>query len=160
MATADGKGKYSGIEGQTWTRPKGKTNNYSLMHARVGPLIFHRDDVFAAEWTRDGTTLTAATAKEARMVMLTVRWSVQHRLLATAALVAGDVHFCAGRQVGDEGAGLLVAVATANGRRLGEWPIPGVPVTDGMAATEGRLFASATDGSVVCLGSVQQTPAR
>jgi outer membrane protein assembly factor BamB len=45
----------------------------------------------------------------------------------------------------------LWAVATADGQKLAEVPLPSPPVFDGMAAAGGRLVLSTTDGTVVCL---------
>lgn len=48
-------------------------------------------------------------------------------------------------------AGSLWAVSAATGEKLGEWSLPAVPVWDGLAAANGRLYLSTTDGSVRCL---------
>jgi len=48
--------------------------------------------------------------------------------------------------------GLLQAVSTEDGRKLGELRLSSPPVYDGMAAARGRLYIALTNGSVVCLG--------
>jgi len=45
----------------------------------------------------------------------------------------------------------LWAVSAADGRKLAECVLEGVPVFDGMAATPGRLYLAMADGRVVCL---------
>jgi outer membrane protein assembly factor BamB len=64
----------------------------------------------------------------------------QARILAQDAAYAGR-----------NGARLLV-VSAANGATLAERDLPALPVWDGMAAAQGRLFISLADGSVLCLG--------
>jgi len=51
---------------------------------------------------------------------------------------------------GDKGSRLW-AVSAADGRKLAERALEGVPVFDGMAATPGRLYLAMADGRVVCL---------
>jgi hypothetical protein len=51
---------------------------------------------------------------------------------------------------GSEGA-LLWAVST-DGEKLAQHQLDSVPVHDGMAAANGRLYLSTTDGKVLCLG--------
>jgi hypothetical protein len=46
---------------------------------------------------------------------------------------------------------LLWAVSASNGKRLAEYQFDALPVFDGLIATSGRLFYSATDGRVVCM---------
>ncbi|MBM4031905.1 MAG: methyltransferase domain-containing protein [Planctomycetes bacterium] len=52
---------------------------------------------------------------------------------------------------GAEG-GVLWAVAAADGKKLAELKLGAVPVFDGLAAANGRLFMSTLGGSVICLG--------
>ena len=46
--------------------------------------------------------------------------------------------------------GLLWAVSAENGRKLAEYRIDSIPVSDGMSVAEGKVFISLIDGSVVC----------
>ena len=48
--------------------------------------------------------------------------------------------------------GLLWAVSVANGEKLAEHKLDHVPVFDGMAAAEGKLFVSLANGHVACFG--------
>ncbi|MFA6561286.1 MAG: PQQ-binding-like beta-propeller repeat protein [Verrucomicrobiia bacterium] len=48
---------------------------------------------------------------------------------------------------------LLWAFSAADGRKLAAWQLDSMPIFDGMAAANGRLFFASTDGKVVCLGS-------
>ena len=47
----------------------------------------------------------------------------------------------------------LVAVSPAQGKKTAELKLPAPPVFDGMIATEGRLFLSLRDGTVLCLAA-------
>jgi outer membrane protein assembly factor BamB len=46
----------------------------------------------------------------------------------------------------------LVAVSTADGANKAAMTLPALPVLDGMAAANGRLYIALRDGSIVCLG--------
>ena len=54
--------------------------------------------------------------------------------------------------LGNKGA-LLWAVSADSGEKLAECKIPAIPVWDGMIATNGRLYLSLKDGTVLCLGA-------
>ena len=49
--------------------------------------------------------------------------------------------------------GILMAVSKQNGRKLSAYRLASIPVFDGMAAAEGRLYLSMLDGNVLCLGA-------
>jgi hypothetical protein len=51
---------------------------------------------------------------------------------------------------GDQGA-MLMAVSTDSGQKLVEYKLDGVPIFDGMAVADGKLFISMTDGRVICM---------
>ncbi|NOY82163.1 MAG: PQQ-binding-like beta-propeller repeat protein [Kiritimatiellaeota bacterium] len=59
--------------------------------------------------------------------------------------------------MGRRGAKLL-AVKLADGATVSEYPLASPPVFDGLIAAGGRLFMSAMDGSVVCLGPGGKAP--
>lgn len=46
--------------------------------------------------------------------------------------------------------GLLHVISTSDGRKLAEYNLESVPVWDGMAAANGRLYLAMTDGKVFC----------
>ncbi|MCX6910571.1 MAG: PQQ-binding-like beta-propeller repeat protein [Verrucomicrobia bacterium] len=46
---------------------------------------------------------------------------------------------------------LLWAFSAADGRKLAAWQLDSMPVFDGMAAANGRLFCASVDGKVICL---------
>ena len=46
----------------------------------------------------------------------------------------------------------LVAIRTEDGTKLGEYPLPGATVRDGLAAAQGRLYVALEGGSLLCLG--------
>ena len=48
--------------------------------------------------------------------------------------------------------GILRAVAAADGQTLSEIRFEGLPVWDGMAAANGRLYLATTDGRILCFG--------
>jgi hypothetical protein len=89
------------------------------------------------------------------------KWSVSIPIRARAMVLAGGTLFLAGPPdvvpSEDPYAGLegrrgasLWAVSAADGRKLAEYPLDGVPVFDGMAAAGKRLYVSTTDGNVQC----------
>jgi outer membrane protein assembly factor BamB len=54
--------------------------------------------------------------------------------------------------------GLLVAVSAADGQRLAGYRLDSMPVFDGMAAANGKLYLSTVDGKILCLGAGQGEP--
>jgi hypothetical protein len=46
---------------------------------------------------------------------------------------------------------VLRVLDVADGKRISEQPLPGLPVFDGLSAARGRLYLSLTDGRVLCL---------
>jgi len=91
-------------------------------------------------------------------------WSVQVPVVARAMVLAGDVLFFAGppdvvnpadplAAMEERAGGRLWAVSAADGKKLVEYELDSPPVWDGMAAANGRLYMSLTDGSIVCFGS-------
>ncbi len=89
------------------------------------------------------------------------RWKVLVPVRARGLLLAGDTLFLAGcRDVipkddptaAYEGRAesLLAAVSTADGKKIAENALDAPPVHDGMSAAGGKLFISATDGTVTC----------
>jgi len=53
--------------------------------------------------------------------------------------------------LGEQGAALW-AVSADTGEKLAEYTLDAISVWDGMIASNGRLYASLKDGSVVCMG--------
>jgi len=91
------------------------------------------------------------------------RWSMKVPLRVVAMVVAKETLFVAGppdvvdpddpyAALDGRSGGLLQAVSTEDGRKLGELRLSSPPVYDGMAAARGRLYIALTNGSVVCLG--------
>jgi outer membrane protein assembly factor BamB len=107
---------------------------------------------------------------------LKYRWTTQVPLFVTAMVVADRTMFMAGPPdiirteqtqgeqaltlenphevvatwAGEKGA-LLWAVSTEDGNKLAEYKLESLPVFDGMAATNGRLYLSMKNGRVLCL---------
>ena len=50
------------------------------------------------------------------------------------------------------GGALLWAVSAAEGTKLAEYPLDAVPVFDGIASANGRLYMTLENGHVLCLG--------
>lgn len=46
----------------------------------------------------------------------------------------------------------LRALSAEDGKVIAEYPLPALPVFDGMSAAEGCLYVSTTGGTVVCFG--------
>ncbi len=74
-----------------------------------------------------------------------------HLILATAPATIPDSDPAAAYE-GRQGGMIWVANAT-DGAKLAEYLIPAPVRWDGLAAAHGRLFASLTDGTLVCLGA-------
>jgi len=53
---------------------------------------------------------------------------------------------------GSEG-GVLVVVSAETGRKISIQKIAGIPVWDGMIATQEKLYMALQDGSVLCMGA-------
>jgi hypothetical protein len=91
------------------------------------------------------------------------KWSVKIPVRAVAMVLAGNTLFLAGPPnvipeddpyaalEGRRGAKLW-AVSASDGGRLSEQHLEAVPIFDGMAAAEGRLFISTEGGEVICFG--------
>ena len=92
------------------------------------------------------------------------RWTVQVPVRVVAMVLAGDVLFVAGPPdvvdpddpwgafEGRKG-GELWAVSTADGKTLANHKLPAPPVLDGMAAADGCLYVSTTDGRILCFAA-------
>ena len=48
--------------------------------------------------------------------------------------------------------GVLCAFSAADGKKLAEYKLDTPPVWNGMAAADGKLYLSLTDGSILCFG--------
>jgi hypothetical protein len=91
------------------------------------------------------------------------KWRIRVPLRPVAMVLAGDRLLLAGPPdtadpaealaavEGRKGA-LMWTVSTADGSKLAEQPLPGVPIWEGIAAAEGRLVMACVDGRLVCLG--------
>jgi hypothetical protein len=109
---------------------------------------------------------------------LNYRWAGQVPLFVTAMVVADKTMFIAGPpnvvrtedakgeqalalenplEIVDAWAGrkgaLLWAVSAEDGARLAEYELEALPVFDGMAATDGRLYLPMTNGRLLCLAN-------
>jgi len=78
-------------------------------------------------------------------------WSTQVPAWSVAGLLpAGPTLFVVGS--GKDG-GVLSSYATADGRKRGELGFGDVPIFDGLAAADGRLYVSTQNGKVLCFGA-------
>jgi outer membrane protein assembly factor BamB len=106
------------------------------------------------------------TAKEYRKLALAgkhqpkFKWWKRIPIQAWAMVKTEDVLFVAGapgntsisqEALDGKAPGLLLAVSPADGTVLTETALPSMPVWDGMAAAQGRLYITLVDGSTVCL---------
>jgi outer membrane protein assembly factor BamB len=117
---------------------------------------------------------------DSELTAIDYRWISEHPpLLANALVLSGNTLFVAGppdmvdeteiwgkyhmsfyqgkiqKQMealnGGKGS-LLWAVSSATGEKLAEYNLESLPVFDGMAAAEGKLYMAMKDGSVLCMG--------
>ena len=79
---------------------------------------------------------------------------VPHPLQVESMLLAQDKLLVAGPLdiFRPSGKGFLWLLSMQDGKKLGEWLLPGGVVTDGAAAASGRIYVSTRDGKVVCYG--------
>jgi hypothetical protein len=90
---------------------------------------------------------------------VTPRWQQPLPIRARAMILAGDVLFAAGPPVGsaaqpaadgsDHPAARLLAISSADGKVLANYPLDRPPEFDGMAAVAGRIFIALEDGGIV-----------
>ncbi|NQU24023.1 MAG: PQQ-binding-like beta-propeller repeat protein [Candidatus Nealsonbacteria bacterium] len=69
-------------------------------------------------------------------------------LQVRAMVLAGETLFLAGTS---DATPTLMAVSTADGTRLAQYPLDSPPVFDGMAAADGRLYISLENGQLLCM---------
>ena len=92
------------------------------------------------------------------------RWKRGIDIAVTSIIKAGPTLFVAGspdevpeddpwKHLECRGHGVLQAASSENGKMLSEYRLSSPPVTDGLAAADGRLFISTHSGQVVCLRS-------
>ncbi len=86
-------------------------------------------------------------------------WTETLPVQIRALVLAGDTLFAAGwkdsvtvfdKDAGPEREPVLMAVSTADGKILAEYPLDACPVFDGMAAAYGRLYLTMKNGKVAC----------
>ncbi len=97
-----------------------------------------------------------------------LQWGQEVPLLARALAVAGDTVLMAGPPEsamrlmtafeGKKG-GVLQASSTGDGSALASYRLDGLPVHDGMAVANGRLYISTEDGRLLCAGDPADAPA-
>ncbi|MHC4400117.1 MAG: outer membrane protein assembly factor BamB family protein [Planctomycetota bacterium] len=92
---------------------------------------------------------------------VTVNWSVQVPVRGTAMALAGNTLFLAGAPdivdphdplasfEGRKG-GVLCAFSATDGGKLSEITVDALPVWDGMAVAQGKLFLAMRDGTITC----------
>jgi hypothetical protein len=88
------------------------------------------------------------------------QWSIQIPVRIRGMVLAGTTLFVAGTAdvvdpddpwsaIDGRKGGVLWAVSAASGEKLAEYGLESPPVFDGLAAADGRLYISASDGNVV-----------
>jgi hypothetical protein len=95
------------------------------------------------------------------------KWSSDVPQLARAMVLSGDTLLLAGPPAdaleskavhdGAQGA-ILCAVSAGDGKTLAEYRLDALPVFDGLAAAQGRLYLSLRDGRLLCLGDNRSAP--
>jgi len=92
---------------------------------------------------------------------LKYRWAKNVNLQARAMVLADKTLFLAGPIGGVDSPSafegkdgiVLRAVDGRDGRKLAEHGLDAIPVHDGMAAANGRLYIATLDGRLLCLGT-------
>jgi outer membrane protein assembly factor BamB len=130
----------------------GRALRFQGRSAAGGPNTFVQ-----RQWAQDVPLLVRAMIKAADVLFVAGPADLIDEEATFQALVAGNpqVEALLSQQnealEGKLGAKLL-AVSAADGRTLAEYQLDSLPVWDGMAAANGRLYLSTLDGSVLCFG--------
>jgi outer membrane protein assembly factor BamB len=117
----------------------------------------------AAAKQRKGKKARAGNRGPSNVAPSAKLWSSSIPLTGKAIALAGDVLFVAGTPVvfpeGDlakayEGrmGGILWAASASTGEKLAQYTLDAPPAWDSLAAANGMLFLSLTDGRVLCMG--------
>ena len=152
----------------------GTPNSYHLFACSKEPEVIHPSP------KRPPRRMGRSVYGDVYATKLAYRWSEGIPFLARAMVVADQTFFVAGPpelvaepdvygQYGDpeiqarmkehvdafEGrkGGMLMAVSKVDGTRLAAYRLDSVPVFDGMAAADGKLFMATLDGKVLCFGA-------
>ena len=90
-------------------------------------------------------------------------WSNQVDIVARGMVLAGDTLFLAGAPDPEKGlkfdasaledkmGGLVIACSVADGKKVAELKLESMPVFDGLAAANGRLYMTDRRGRVICI---------
>ncbi|MGD8238469.1 MAG: PQQ-binding-like beta-propeller repeat protein, partial [Armatimonadota bacterium] len=117
-------------------------------------LCYSSDTVFGVEATRSmgDSVLLFAKRPDASYAIgkETTLWTVQLRRGQVQGLLLSDrTLYTAGPA---EHGGVLTSYSATDGRKVADVPFADVPVFDGMAAANGRLYVSTASGNVFCIG--------
>ncbi|HUT32468.1 MAG TPA: PQQ-binding-like beta-propeller repeat protein [Planctomycetota bacterium] len=113
---------------------------------------------FACEWSKEAPVAARAMVLAGRTLFVAGPPDVVDEDAAARALGAATQAKLAEQAAAMDGArgALLLAVSAADGGKLAAYRLGSAPVFDGMAAANGRLFLSTTDGKVLCLAGEGQ----
>jgi len=131
-------------------------------HVGQGNTYYHlfAYDLDAAP--KKGNARSAKGGKGSEGPGLAYRWSKRVSIMVRAMVLVGDTLFLAGAPDPTSGdqlpadalagktGGLLWAVSAADGSKRTEIELAAMPVFDGMAAANGRLYLATNDGRVLC----------
>jgi outer membrane protein assembly factor BamB len=115
-------------------------------------IVKRKGEVIGYNWTRDTGVRARALAVAGDRVFLAGPRNVLHgiepkEIKRARALVREHAEEFAGRK-----GGILWAVSTKDGRKVGEVELESPPVHQGLIAAGGALYMTTVDGRVVCLG--------
>ena len=133
-------------------------------------LVFDKQSTFAFRsqrsggfggWFQVGTGAYELTATDNQLGK--PRWTAKIPVRVQALAIAGPVLFAAGPRdtvdakdpwasVQGRAGSVLCVFASADGKKLAEYPLDVVPAWDGLAIGNNKLFLSTLNGKVVCLG--------
>ncbi len=114
-----------------------------------------QDARIALDWKHDIPLIVRAMVLADRTLFVAGPPDVLDEVAALAAYGEADTQQQLARQAAAlEGAqgSLLWAVSAADGSKLAELTLPGLPVFDGLIAAGGKLYLTTTDGQVLCFG--------
>ena len=151
-------------------RSKYDTGNPEGVHAgHIGLIKDTYQDMGRIEYQQNPYRLFCAVRPQTgginkgRQRKIEYKWQTPVPMLVRGMLLANQTLFIAGSPVGKNLSGLaeldtvqrgqLWAVSSVDGKKLAEYSLTATPVLDGMAAANGRLYISMTNGNVFCMAS-------
>ena len=151
-----------------------RTRDYELLEREGGDITFWEEDPsatpesilkeierrFPEAGAKSGKYSTENVVKgsfgDAAKIKMKMKWhaKVPGPSQVESLILAGDLIFAGGPldRFDRKKGGFVRAYSAADGKMVGEIKLSSPPVSEGLAAVEGRLYVAAQDGKVLCFG--------